>query len=145
MLYPALVTIFALMMYQVFTLNVGRARDTFGVKAPAITGSPEFEARYRVQMNTLEQIIVFIPSLWMFALFLGPVTIAGIHGSVWAPIIAAILGVVWILGRIIYARGYYKSPSKRHIGFMIAFISTSLLMLGALAGMVIKIVTVIHS
>ena len=91
--WPSLVTAIALLVYFVVTANVGRARAKYGVLPPAMSGNPDFERVLRVQQNTLEQLIIFLPALWIFSLFISPV-----WGSA--------LGAVWILGRILYAWGY---------------------------------------
>lgn len=86
------------------TVNVGRARLRYGLKAPAVTGNEHFERRYRVQMNTVEQIVIFLPVLWLCAAWVGD-------------LYAAAGGALWSLGRVIYAKGYYTAPEKRTIGF----------------------------
>ncbi|MEI6730078.1 MAG: MAPEG family protein [Pseudomonadota bacterium] len=126
-LYPALVSILALIMYMVFTVNVGKARGRCLVQAPAVSGNQEFERYYRVQMNTLEQLIVFLPALWIFSTV------------VYCPLIASAIGMVWIIGRILYALGYYKDVKKRFAGFVISIIATSALLLGSLGGILLKV------
>jgi uncharacterized membrane protein YecN with MAPEG domain len=125
--WPSLVTAIALLVYFVLTANVGRARAKYGVKPPAMSGNPDFERVLRVQQNTLEQMIVFLPALWIFSLFVSPV---------WG----ASLGAVWILGRILYAWGYYQAPEKRFVGFGMASLATVVLLLGSLVGTMIPIV-----
>ena len=99
--YPwtALVTVAALILYFVVTLNVGRARFKYNVSPPAISGNPDFERVFRVQQNTVEQIVLFIPALWVFSLFVS---------QIWG----AALGAVWVIGRILFAWGYYQAPEK---------------------------------
>jgi len=126
-LYPALVSILALIMYMVITFNVGKARVRCGVQVPAVSGNHEFERYYRVQMNTLEQLIVFLPALWIFSTV------------VYFPLIASSIGMMWIIGRILYALGYYKEAKKRFAGFIISIIATSALLLGSLAGILLKV------
>jgi uncharacterized membrane protein YecN with MAPEG domain len=106
--------------------QVAGARKRSGIKAPATIGSDEFEGYYRVQMNTVEQFILFLPSLWLFAQFLSPL---------WA----AILGAGWIVGRIIYALGYYKEAKKRGPGFGISIFCNLALLLGALWGIGVRL------
>jgi uncharacterized membrane protein YecN with MAPEG domain len=118
---PALTTLAALLLYIMVSINVARARDRLGVRAPAVTGDPEFERIYRVQMNTLEQLVTFLPALWLFAVFLSPA---------WA----STLGTVWIIGRVFYAIGYYRAAEQRGPGFVIAFGAFATLWLGALWG-----------
>ncbi len=121
--WPGLVTIAALVMYFVVTLNVGRARFKYGVKPPAMTGDPGFECAVRVQQNTLEQIVFFLPLLWLFAYYLSPIWAAGLGGT-------------WVLGRILYAIGYYAAPEKRFPGFALSLLSSLTLLVGAIVGLV---------
>jgi glutathione S-transferase len=126
--WPSLVTVLALLMYFVVTINVGRARAKYGVKPPAMSGNPEFECVVRVQQNTLEQLIIFLPALWIFSLFIN---------EIWA----ASVGAVWILGRILYAWGYYQAPEKRFVGFGMASLATMVLLGGSLFGTVMTAVS----
>ncbi len=121
--YPALVTIIALLEYMAFTLQVGLGRDKYGVPAPAITGNATWERLYRVQQNTLEQLLVFLPALWIFATF-------------WSPGIAAAIGVLFLIGRPLYAVTYARDPKSRTAGFLLGFASNVLLVLGSLAGVI---------
>lgn len=113
------VSLLALLLYFWTGLRVGAARAKYGVAAPAVTGDPSFERAYRVQMNTLEWLPLFLPSLWLFAYYFDSRIAAG-------------LGVVWILGRIYYAIAYAKDPAKRGPGFGIQALATGVLLLGAL-------------
>jgi glutathione S-transferase len=126
MLYPALVTLLALVMYIWVMVNVARARSRYGIKAPAIIGNENFERYYRAQMNTLEQMIIFLPSLWICA-----------HAI--SPKVASWLGVGWIIGRIVYALGYYKEAEKRHTGFTISMLCTTALLLGSFWGVGVRL------
>lgn len=119
----ALVTCLALMIYLLTSVRVARARAAFGIKAPAISGNPDFERVFRVQMNTLEWLPIYLVSLWLFALY-------------WSDLVAAGLGVVWILGRLLYARGYMADPGKRELGFMIQSLACAALLFGALGRIV---------
>ena len=121
--YTAIVTLLAVMFYLYTSVEVSRARATFGIKAPATTGHQDFERVFRVQMNTLEWMPIFLPSLWLFALYNG-------DGY------AAALGVLWIVGRVLYLTGYAKAASKRGLGFGIQMVAAMLLWLGALVGIV---------
>ena len=120
---PALTTLIALLVYFVVMVNVARAHAKYKVVAPAMTGHPDFERVYRVQMNMLEQLALFLPSLWLFAIFVSPV---------WA----SLFGAIWIIGRILYAIGYYQAAEKRGAGFGIAFAGFAPLWLGAAYGVV---------
>lgn len=104
---PALMTLLAVLWYSIVGINVGRARGKYKVPAPATTGHPDFERAFRVQMNELEQIVAFLPPMWIFAWFGNPR---------WAAIACA----VWLAGRIIYAVGYWSEARKRHTGFVIS-------------------------
>src|SRR6201996_1129988 len=123
----ALVTCFAILTYALTSFQVGKARQTYGVKAPATTGNPDFERVFRVQMNTLEWMVVFLPSLWLFAIYISDP-------------IAAVLGLVWIVGRMLYLTGYSQAANKRELGFMIQGGATALLWLGALGAIVWRLV-----
>lgn len=124
----ALVTLLSLVFYLVTSVQVGRARGRFGVDAPAMTGHPEFERLVRVQANTLEWLVIYLPSLWLFAAYVEPRVAAG-------------LGAVWIVGRLIYARAYARDPGTRRTGFMIQTLATAVLLVGALIGVVMALIT----
>lgn len=108
--YIALITLLTVVLMIVTAMLVGKARGTHGVKAPATTGHPDFERAYRVQANTLEAAVAFLPALW-------------VAGSYSSASIAAVLGAVWLLGRVLYISGYLKAAEKRGMGFMIAFLA----------------------
>ncbi len=116
-----LATIGSLLFYFATGFQVGRGRAAHGVPAPAMTGHPQFERLVRVQANTLEWLVIYIPCLWMFALYF--------DGRV-----AAAVGAVWIVGRVIYARAYARDPSTRTLGFMIQASATLILLVGGLFG-----------
>lgn len=120
----ALVTGLVLLEYFFFTLLVARARARGKVQAPAVTGDEHFERCYRVQQNTIERLVVVLPSMWLFGLL--------IDGRV-----AAGIGLVFIVGRYVYMRGYVADPSKRGLGFGIGFIAEATLLLGALGGAIL--------
>jgi glutathione S-transferase len=125
--YTAAVTLMAVLLYFYTSLRVTRARVKFGVKAPATSGQPDFERVFRVQMNTLEWMPIFLPALWLFALYVSDVA-------------AAPLGVVWIIGRILYMRGYTQAAQKRGTGFGIQAIAAGILVVGALVGIVARLI-----
>ena len=129
----ALITVLALMVYLWQGQRVGSARGRLGVPAPATTGHPEFERHFRVQANTLEGLIVFLPSLWLFALY---------TSYDW---IAAALGVVWIVGRVLYTTGYAKEASARSLGFGIQILATLVLLLGSGGAVVWALIRGYHS
>jgi glutathione S-transferase len=118
-----LVSVLALVQYMWFGIQVGGARGKYGIKAPAIAGHEVFERIYRVQMNTLEQLVVFLPVLWMAARY-------------WNPAWMAAIGAVYLVGRMIYRNSYIKEPGSRTLGFVLTIAPTSVLLLATLAGMV---------
>ncbi len=107
-LLSAAVTVLAVIVCLYTGVVVGRMRSRHGVKAPAVTGAPEFERAYRVQMNTLEQFVLFLPLLWVATAL--PVMIAYLPPA---------LGLIWVAGRVIYMKGYMADPVKRGVGFNI--------------------------
>jgi len=117
--FTALVTCLAILFYFFTSFRVGKARATFGVKAPAISGNADFERVFRVQMNTLEWMPIFLPSLWLFAIYNSDT-------------IAALVGLVWIVGRALYMTGYSRAAEKRGPGFAIQALACGVLLLGAL-------------
>jgi glutathione S-transferase len=125
--WTSLVTTSTLLVYLVLTINVGRARAKYKVPVPQMSGEPNFERVLRVQQNTLEQMVFFLPALWLFSFYVNPLWGAGI-------------GAVWVLGRIIYAWGYYQAAEKRGIGFAISSMSGIVLLLGAIAGIIQSLV-----
>jgi glutathione S-transferase len=127
----ALVTLLALVVYLAFGINVGRTRYKVGIFAPAMTGDPRLERAIRVQANTLEWLPVFLVAMWLFAIY-------------WNDLVAAAIGVVWIIGRILFAVGYMADPAKRAPGFLIQALATLVLLLGAL-GRVIYVAAVLHA
>ena len=121
------ITLAALLMYLWTALNAAKARVTYKVPAPQADGPIEFLSAQRVQANTVEQMVMFLPALWMCAAFLG---------DLWA----AAGGALWIVGRVIYALSYYKDPGKRTVGFVISFSATMLLMVGTVVALIMQAV-----
>jgi len=117
--YTALTTLLALAVYFYSLMLVGRARGTYGIKAPATTGNLDFERIFRGQMNTLEWLPLFLPALWLFALSVSDV-------------LAAVLGIVWIVGRVLYITTYAAAADRRGPGFGVQAIATIVLWIGAL-------------
>ncbi|HET7844669.1 MAG TPA: MAPEG family protein [Xanthomonadales bacterium] len=115
---PALVTVLALFLYAWTAFEVGRARGRYGVKAPATTGDAAFERVFRVQMNTLEQLALFLPALWLAATY-------------WNPTWSGVIGMVWIVARVLYARAYARGE-RRGFGFIASLAATGLLLVLAL-------------
>jgi len=115
----AIVTCLALLLYAAFVGRVGSARVKYNILAPATTGHPAFERAFRIQVNTGEQLIIFLPSLWLFSIYI-------------APLWACAIGLVWIAGRIFYAIGYSRDPRQRTLGFGIGFLANAVLLFGSL-------------
>ena len=125
--YVALVIILAILEYFFFMAMVGKAREKYSVKAPATSGDEMFERFYRVHQNTLEQLLMFIPGVYFFGLYVHALSAAG-------------LGLLFIIGRFIYYRAYIADPASRGIGMMIGFLAIVVLVLGALVGIVLELV-----
>ncbi|MBR0779729.1 MAPEG family protein [Bradyrhizobium diazoefficiens] len=123
----ALVTLLAIGFYLFATINVSRTRSRTGVKVPATSGHPDFERAFRIQANTLEWMPVFLPSLWLFSIYIGDAIAAGI-------------GAVWIIGRIVYFIGYSRAAAKRGPGFAIQALAAIALWVGALGAVVLRLV-----
>lgn len=121
--FTALVTCLSIALYFFTSLRVSRARAAFGIKPPAISGDPGFERVFRVQMNTLEWMPIFLPSVWLFAIYISDP-------------IAALIGLIWIVGRILYMTGYSQAPEKRRRGFGIQATAAVVLWAGAVFGIV---------
>ena len=124
----AIVTLLALLTYFWMGLQVAGARGKSGIQAPAMTGHPLLERAVRVHYNTLEWLPIFLTSLWLFAIY-------------WNDLVAAGLGVVWIVGRLVYSFGYMADPGKRGPGFMIQSLATAVLLFGALGRLIYVAVT----
>lgn len=122
----AIVAALALVEYIYISAQVGTARGRYDVPAPATTGDAVFERYYRVQQNTLEQLVVFLPSIWLFAHYVIPALAAG-------------LGLVFIAGRAIYFRAYVKDPATRTTGFLMTFGANVVLLLGGLIGALVAL------
>jgi glutathione S-transferase len=123
----AIVIALALIEYAVLGLMVGRARVTYDVKAPATSGHPIFERYFRVHQNTMEQLVIFVPALLLFARYVSAVAAAG-------------LGLLWILARIVYATGYVSDPEKRASGAVATGVITLVLVIDALIGAIVAAV-----
>ncbi len=124
--FTALVTLLAVLFYFYTSTEVARARVKYGVKVPAISGNEDFERVFRVQMNTLEWLPIFLPSLWLFAIYI----------SDW---MAALVGLIWIAGRIVYMIGYTQAAPRRSPGFGIQSLASGVLLFGAMGGIVWRI------
>lgn len=120
-----LVALLALVQYLMFGALVGRARGKYGVHAPAVTGNEVFERYYRVQMNTLELMVVLLPAMWIAAAY-------------WDPRWVAAAGAVYLLGRAIYLRAYTSDPASRGLGFMLSLAPIAVVIVAALAGLALR-------
>jgi uncharacterized MAPEG superfamily protein len=117
----AIVVVIALLEYVVFSALVGRARGLYGVKAPAVSGHEMFDRYFRVHQNTMELLVAFVPAIWLFGLYVSPR---------WG----ALIGLVYVVGRILYLLGYVKDPAKREFGFGMSVLPIVVLLVGALLG-----------
>lgn len=118
-LWTALVTILALLVYFYMGLRVGRGRSKYNVVAPAVSGHPEFERAFRIHANTLEWLPLFLVSLWLFSIYVSDIWAAGV-------------GVIWIVGRVLYLTGYSRAAEARGSGFGIQALATAVLLFGSL-------------
>lgn len=117
----AIVIVLALMEFVAFGMLVGRARGLYGVKAPAMSGHEVFDRYFRVHYNTMELLVVFVPSIWLFGLYVSPQWAAG-------------LGAIYLVGRIVYFRSYVADPARREAGFGMSVLPVLVLLIGALIG-----------
>ncbi len=122
----AIVTALALLQTFVFAFQVGQARVKHSVDAPATTGSDEFDRAFRVHQNTIEQMVIFVPSLWMFGFYVDAKIGAGV-------------GLVFIIARLIYRNAYRGNPKGRGTGFSIGALSMMILLVGGLIGAVMSL------
>lgn len=116
------ITLATLLMYFWIIFNVGKARGQYQIEAPCIDGPAEFLRVLRVQMNTVEQLVFFMPALWLCAYW-------------YSDRMAALGGAIWIVGRIWYALGYYRDAAKRSGGFLVSTLAAIALVLGAAYGL----------
>ena len=123
--YVHIVALLAVAQLIVFGILVGAARGKYGIAAPAMTGNEHFERAVRVHMNTLEQLICFLPALLIAAVY-------------WPPAYVAAVGVVYLVGRILYRQAYVADPAKRGLGFLLTFMPTTLLVVAGLVGAVMR-------
>jgi len=121
--YVTIVAMLALIEFVAFGALVGRTRGRTGVAAPAISGNEEFERYFRVHQNTLEQLVIFLPALFAFAHFNSAEVAAGV-------------GLLFIIGRVVYLRAYVKDPGSRTLGFLMGMLANIVLVFGAIIGAV---------
>ena len=123
----AIITVLAILQYVWFGVQVGSMRQKHEVKAPAMTGPPEFERMFRIHYNTMEQLVVFLPALWMFAYLVSPLWGAGI-------------GTIYVVGRFIYRAAYLKDPSGRGTGFTLTFVPAAVMLVWVLVKAVLNLI-----
>ena len=123
----AIVAALVVLEYMGIVWFTGQARGRHGVAAPSITGHPVFERWMRVQGNTVEQLVIFFPGLWLFSAYVRADA-------------AAALGVVFLVGRALFARGYVADPAKRGPGFVTSYLANAVLVLGGLIGAIVALV-----
>ena len=128
LIYPGIVSCIALLIYYYTLFMSGMARGRFGVTAPSHDGPEEYQRYVRAHQNTLEHLALFLPGLWLFAVAVDPI---------WA----SVIGILWPIGRLMYARGYYKEATKRQAGLVISMLPIYVLILGSLAGFVYEAVS----
>ena len=116
---PSLITVLTIVLLFGVAFNVGKARAKYKINVPATTGHPKFELAYRVQMNTVESAVAFIPALWLFSYYVS---------TTWG----SVLGCVWLIGRVWYAVAYSEDAKKRSGGFGLSLLAFVILTFGAL-------------
>jgi glutathione S-transferase len=126
--YPAIVTLLGALVYFGMALTVARAHQRTGILAPAMTGDPVLERTCRAHVNMLEWMPIALPSMWLLAIY-------------WSPAVAALLGLLWIVGRVIYFVGYVSEAGKRLPGFFIQSTAAFVMLFGALGRIVYLMVT----
>ncbi len=130
-----LIIVLALIEYMIFSFQTALARAKYNIKAPAVYGHPVFERYFRVQQNTLEQLVIFVPALLLFSWTMENLGWPGNE-------VAALLGVIWLIGRALYARAYVREPLSRTIGFMLTLFPSALMVLGALICLLLSVIWV---
>ena len=126
MIYVDIVTALAVLQFLIFGFKVGAARGRYGVKAPSTTGHEVFERHFRVHMNTLEQLVCLLPGLYLFSRYINPLWAAGI-------------GVIYLVGRELYAFGYVKNPKQRELGYGLTLLPVVVLVFGGLGGAIWRV------
>ena len=125
--YATLIVLLALLQYVYFIALVGKARGTYNVKAPATDGDERFVSTFRVQQNTLEQLIIFIPSVFAFSWYLS---------DLWV----LVPGAIYLIGRFMYAAAYIKEPASRELGMGLTFLANAIVLFGALGALIYKMI-----
>jgi len=122
--WTSLASLAALVVYLWMLVVAGLARGKYKVPAPSMDGPIQFQSAHRVQANTVEQMVLFFPALWLCAFWLG---------DSWA----GLGGLIWVVGRVVYALGYYSDPKKRSLGFLITSFGSVALLIGAGIGLIL--------
>jgi len=124
----ALIILLAILQLMAFGMITGFSRDKFGVKAPATTGNEDWERRYRVQQNTMEHVVAFVPAIYLCAMY------TSLN-------LAILAGTIYLIGRCIYAYCYIKDPKTRALGMILSFFPTAVMVLAALGGVLMNLVS----
>jgi len=122
-----LISVLAILQLLFFGILVGKARHRYGVIAPAVSGNEMFERHFRVQMNTLELMVMFLPALWLATRYVQPL---------WT----TVLGAIYLIGRLLYWRGYVAAPARRGPGFALSMLPILILVLIGLVGSITALV-----
>lgn len=122
--FVTIIAVLAILQFMFFSVLVGKARETYGVNAPAVQGHEMFDRAFRVQMNTLEQLVGFLPALFMANLYYS-------DGYV------ALVGAVYLVGRVLYRQAYIKDPSTRAVGFLLSLVPTVVLLIASFIGAIL--------
>ena len=125
--YPGIVSALALLVYYYTLFKAGMARGRFNVAAPSHEGPEEYQRYVRAHLNTLEHLVLFLPGLWLFAFAVSPLWAAG-------------MGIIWPIGRLIYARGYYENADRRRLGLYLSMPPIYIFVLGSLIGFGLQLV-----
>ena len=125
--YTTIVTVLILLQFTWFGIQVGSMRVKHDVKAPAMSGAPEFERMFRIHYNTMEQLVVFLPALWLYANMVNPLWAAG-------------FGVVFLIARFIYQSAYLKDPSSRSMGFTLTILPGAIMLIWVLVKAVLALI-----
>ncbi len=123
MIWVSIITIVLLLQFEAFGMMVGSARGKFNISAPSTTGDPIFERTFRVHQNTMENLLVILPLIWLCA-------------YLWREDVAAVAGLIFFIGRWIYCRGYLQDPAKRGTGMMVSFVGTLVVLAGSIWGVI---------
>ena len=125
--YPGIVSALALLVYYYTLFKAGMARGRFNVAAPSHEGPEEYQRYVRAHLNTLEHLVLFLPGLWLFAFAVSPLWAAG-------------MGIIWPIGRLMYARGYYENADRRRLGLYLSMPPIYIFVLGSLIGFGLQLV-----